>query len=164
MKEGGPATVESAEADAEIGDEASKYEDEDRDSGSAVSSPMNADSDLDEDQSDELSDDNVKSKRRKLKKEQVTGSATRIEVPKGQELWREDVKTGLGPGKQVIIKLPKPRTAGSTPYRPESIHPNTLSFLEDLAKNNDREWLKSNSASVHRLTTPRKANASRISA
>ena len=164
LKDGGSATVESRKAESEIGDEASEYEDEDRDSDSAVSSPVTADSDLDQDQSDELSDDNVKSKRRKLKKKQITGSVARIEVPRGQELWRQDVKTGLGPGKQVIIKLPKPRTAGSTPYHPETIHPNTLSFLKDLAMNNDREWLKSRSASVYRLTTPRKANASRTSA
>lgn len=51
-------------------------------------------------------------------------------------------KLGLGPGKQVIIKKPKARPAGSTPYTDETIHPNTLLFLADLKVNNNREWLK----------------------
>lgn len=64
-------------------------------------------------------------------------------TPKGGELWRPGVKTGLGPGKQVIIKKPKARAAGKTPYLDETIHPNTLLFLQDLKANNDRQWLKS---------------------
>jgi hypothetical protein len=59
------------------------------------------------------------------------------------ELWRPGVKTGLGPGTQVVIKKPKAREAGSTPYTDEKVHPNTMLFLEDLAANNDRQWLKS---------------------
>lgn len=62
---------------------------------------------------------------------------------KGGELWRQGVKTGLGPGNQVVIKKPKAKPAGNTPYEDERIHPNTLDFLKDLKKNNDREWLKS---------------------
>ena len=53
------------------------------------------------------------------------------------------MQTGLGPGKEVIIAKPKPRDAGATPYADDQIHPNTMLFLADLAKNNDREWLKS---------------------
>jgi hypothetical protein len=59
------------------------------------------------------------------------------------ELWRPGVKTGLGPGTQVVIKKPKARDAGSIPYMDNTIHPNTMLFLEDLAANNDRQWLKS---------------------
>lgn len=62
---------------------------------------------------------------------------------KGKELWREGVKTGLGPGKEVFIKLPKPRDAGDTLYEDHTIHPNTMLFLKDLKANNQREWLKS---------------------
>lgn len=62
---------------------------------------------------------------------------------KGKELWRPGVKTGLGPGKQVFIKIPKAREAGKTPYTDDTIHPNTFLFLGELAENNDREWLKS---------------------
>ncbi|KAM5460344.1 hypothetical protein McanMca71_000192 [Microsporum canis] len=61
---------------------------------------------------------------------------------KGNELWREGVKTGLEPGKEVFIKLPTPRDDGGIPYEDGTIHPNTVLFLADLKENNDREWLK----------------------
>jgi hypothetical protein len=60
----------------------------------------------------------------------------------GQELWREGVRTGLGPGKEVFIQKPAARDPGETPFRPGTIHPNTLLFLQDLAANNERQWLK----------------------
>lgn len=59
-----------------------------------------------------------------------------------KDLWRPGVKTGLGPGKQVIIKKPKARAPGKTPYSDETIHPNTFLFLADLKANNNRDWLK----------------------
>ncbi|KAL4936743.1 hypothetical protein BDV06DRAFT_86459 [Aspergillus oleicola] len=59
-----------------------------------------------------------------------------------KELWREGVKTGLGPGKEVFIAKPKARDAGDVPYEDETLHPNTLLFLTDLANNNERQWLK----------------------
>ena len=61
---------------------------------------------------------------------------------KSGELLKEGVKTGLGPGKEVRIRLPKAREAGDIPYQGDRIHPNTLLFLKDLRDNNDREWLK----------------------
>lgn len=61
---------------------------------------------------------------------------------KGKELWREGVRAGLGPGKEVFIEKPKPRDQGDVPYQDDRIHPNTLLFLRDLKENNDREWLK----------------------
>lgn len=72
------------------------------------------------------------------------------------EKWRPGVKAGLGPGKQLVIKKPQARPAGKTPYQPETIHPNTLLFLGELKANNDRQWLKSKSASdlvMHRQLT-----------
>lgn len=59
---------------------------------------------------------------------------------KGEELWRDGAK--LEPGKQIIIKRPKAREAGNTPYTDETIHPNTMLFLKDLRSHNDRQWLK----------------------
>ena len=50
------------------------------------------------------------------------------------------------PGEEVFIALPKARPAGSTPYTDSTIHPNTLLFLGDLAKNNERDWLKTHDA------------------
>ncbi|KAL9059361.1 MAG: hypothetical protein Q9162_001230 [Coniocarpon cinnabarinum] len=71
-----------------------------------------------------------------------TGSSASIRNNSGTELWRTGKKTGLGPGTQVVFNKPKPRSPGKTPYKDERIHPNTLLFLKDLSKNNDREWLK----------------------
>lgn len=99
-------------------DEASDFDDED---GNASSSEEAGDDDYDNDE------------------ERPQKSSQR----KGNELWRQGVKAGLGPGKQVIIKKPQARKPGKTPYSNETIHPNTLLFLKDLKANNDREWLKS---------------------
>lgn len=60
-----------------------------------------------------------------------------------KELWREGVRAGLGPGKEVFIELPEARDPGDIPYEDHTIHPNTLLFLKDLKVNNDRGWLKS---------------------
>ncbi|KAF1916790.1 hypothetical protein BDU57DRAFT_244520 [Ampelomyces quisqualis] len=57
-----------------------------------------------------------------------------------KDLWKSGAK--LAPGTQVVIKKPKPREAGDTPFTDDSIHPNTMLFLKDLAANNDRQWLK----------------------
>ncbi|KAF2199360.1 hypothetical protein GQ43DRAFT_442534 [Delitschia confertaspora ATCC 74209] len=57
-----------------------------------------------------------------------------------QDLWRPGAK--LPSDTQVIIKKPKAREAGDTPYENDTIHPNTLLFLKDLAANNDRKWFK----------------------
>ncbi|KAK2782143.1 hypothetical protein FQN52_001077 [Onygenales sp. PD_12] len=86
--------------------------------------------------------------RKKKTKEDATeteaGSSTTGK--KGKELWREGVRTGLGPGKEVFIKIPKARDAGDTPYEDGTIHPNTMLFLKDLKANNQREWLKMHDA------------------
>ncbi|RDW72626.1 DUF2461 domain-containing protein [Aspergillus mulundensis] len=68
------------------------------------------------------------------------------EDPEEKELWREGVKTGLGPGKEVFIKKPKARDPGDTPYADDTLHPNTMLFLKDLAKHNERQWLKAHDA------------------
>lgn len=62
------------------------------------------------------------------------------------DLWREGVKTGLGPGKKVFIEKPKARGDGGIKYVPERIHPHTLEFLKDLKNNNDRVWFKAHDA------------------
>ncbi|KAL4744382.1 hypothetical protein BDW72DRAFT_93097 [Aspergillus terricola var. indicus] len=74
---------------------------------------------------------------------------TLLEAPvslEKKELWREGVKTGLGPGKEVFIKKPKARDPGDVPYTDDTLHPNTMLFLKDLAKNNERQWLKAHDA------------------
>lgn len=62
----------------------------------------------------------------------------------GKDLWKTGAKLELGT--QVIIKKPKAREAGDIPFTDETIHPNTMLFLGDLAAHNDRQWLKGKSA------------------
>jgi hypothetical protein len=109
--------------------------------GSAHDSDDAGDDD-DDDNDDEYESEveESKSRRKSSSKKVTTGKSKSVS---GGELWREGVKTGLGPGQQVVIKKPKARPAGKVPYSDGSIHPNTLLFLKDLKANNNREWLKS---------------------
>lgn len=109
--------------------------------GSAAESEAGEDDDDDNDDEYESEIEDPKSRRKSMSKK--SGSAATTKSSKGTELWREGVKTGLGPGQQVIIKKPKARPAGKVPYSDDTIHPNTLLFLKDLKGNNNREWLKS---------------------
>ncbi|KAK4569583.1 hypothetical protein LTR86_003346 [Recurvomyces mirabilis] len=106
-------------------------EDEDR--------PESTDSEEDDDYD---SEEEQSSKRKPVSRRGVKSSPvirTKVSaVPKAGE------KTGLAPGTQVIIKKPKARTAGKTPYVDETLHPNTFLFLQDLKANNNRSWLKMN--------------------
>lgn len=126
-----------SEAESAIEQEASGFEDEDG-SVSELSTPASEEED-DEYSSGEEAPRKQKSKSRHSGKNGVENSATSV---KGKELWRPGVKSDLAPGEEVFIKLPKAREAGSTPYRDDTIHPNTIAFLKDLKQNNDREWLK----------------------
>jgi hypothetical protein len=58
------------------------------------------------------------------------------------DLWKEGVRAGLGPGREVFIKKPKAMDSGGIEYRDETIHPNTMLFLKTLKENNERQWLK----------------------
>lgn len=127
-------------------------EDEDEDFSSAPEDDLSAyGSAADSEHGDDDEDDNdgeyeseieePKSRRKSTSKK--SGAITSTKSSGGGELWREGVKTGLGPGQQVIIKKPKARPAGKMPYSDDTIHPNTLLFLKDLKGNNNREWLKS---------------------
>ncbi|KAJ5367965.1 uncharacterized protein N7496_007725 [Penicillium cataractarum] len=91
---------------------------------------------------EEASDSEEDSKKSHPKGKRARSTATDEDLLKGKELWREGVRTGLGPGKEVFIPKPKARDPGNVPYQDEVLHPNTKLFLQDLAKNNDREWLK----------------------
>lgn len=44
-------------------------------------------------------------------------------------------------GEYFVAKLP-PLPAGDIAYDPETIHPNSLSFLRDLRENNERDWFQ----------------------
>lgn len=82
----------------------------------------------------------VKSRNSKSVKAATPGSG---KVGGKTDLLRPGVKLGMGPGIQVVIKKPRARSPGGTQYKDETIHPNSMLFLQDLAANNDRQWLKS---------------------
>jgi hypothetical protein len=117
----------------------------------------NAEEESEDDQSAETEyseEDPKKSKRGKSSVrpggKRAGGSTSTTAAPpsaalKAKELLRPGVKTGLGPGTQVVMKKPKARQAGAVPYMDNTIHPNTMLFLADLAANNSRQWLKSKS-------------------
>lgn len=136
----------TSDADSAIGREGSGYEDEDE-SASDVSSPPQSD-DEDEDEDEYTSAEELPRKRKPGRAGQKKANGAESSKPvKGQELWRPGVKTGLAPGEALFIKLPKAREAGKTPYKDDTVHPNTIAFLEELKENNDREWLKGGMAS-----------------
>jgi hypothetical protein len=135
-------------------DELAQDEDEDDDPPSAPeedlsefgSAPESDDADDDDDGNggdDEEYESEVEKPKSRKKASSTKAAAGSYKKQSGGELWREGVKTGLGPGQEVIIKKPKARPAGKVPYSDETIHPNTLLFLKDLKGNNNREWLKS---------------------
>ena len=119
--------------------------DESSDADGEVSAFESEGDDVSSDGDDDEYDSETESKPRSGKKAKAsstpkTSAAIRM---KENDLLRPGVKAGLGPGTEVVIKKPKARSAGKIPYRDETIHPNTLLFLEDLKANNDRQWLKS---------------------
>lgn len=132
---------ETTEAESAIEREGSGYEDEDE-SASGISSPPQSEGD-DEDEEEYASAEETPRKRKRGRAGQTGANGAKSSKPvKGHELWRPGVKTGLAPGEALFIKLPQAREAGKTPYKDDTIHPNTLTFLEELKENNDREWLK----------------------
>jgi hypothetical protein len=144
-----PSEPEESASEAEISE--SGYEDED-----ASVAADESESEVEESSAEETEDEKPKKRGRRrlpalagktksngVKDGEDEGTVTIRSSGKGKELWRPGVKTGLGPGKQVFIKMPKARSPGRTPYEDGTLHPNTMAFLGDLKKNNDREWMKS---------------------
>ncbi|KAI9760581.1 MAG: hypothetical protein M4579_001550 [Chaenotheca gracillima] len=130
--------TESELSDASDGakedDSSSAYEEEE------VNAPTTDTSAAEDEDESGYSEDDVKSSKKKTARQIIVSGGNKTNGSK--DMWRPGVNSGLGPGKRVVVRLPKPREAGSTPYTDETIHPNTLLFLGDLARNNDREWLK----------------------
>lgn len=111
-------------------------------SGSAYEEKESEESSANDSEPEEPSDSEEDTKTSRTKSNPSRGKESDANSLKGKELWREGVRTGLGPGKEVFIPKPKARDAGNVAYKDETIHPNTKLFLLDLAKNNDRQWLK----------------------
>ncbi|KAK0924473.1 hypothetical protein LTR91_020117 [Friedmanniomyces endolithicus] len=106
------------------GDDVDSAFDDDGDASSSEAEPA-------DDNFDSGSEDEPKQRKKPAprKTTQVRGAAS---AHTGQE-------TSLEPGTQLIIRKPKARPAGKTPYSDSTIHPNTILFLKDLAANNNRE-------------------------
>ncbi|KEF61887.1 uncharacterized protein A1O9_03459 [Exophiala aquamarina CBS 119918] len=125
----------------------SGYEDPDRSDDASTTAPSAASDDV-EDEFDSAEDAKPKRRTKSVARYGKAGvgggikSALTSARNEATELWRPGISTGLGPGKQVFIEKPKPRGDGGIKYEPTKIHPNTMEFLKDLRKNNDREWLK----------------------
>lgn len=131
--EGSDSEDDEDEDEGTIVGEESGYEDEDASVTEASEPPT---------ESDDFDSEEETRKRKRGRKPQASKKQQSNSVVDKDDLWKEGVKTGLGPGKQVFIAKPKPRSDGGIKYIPEKIHPNTMAFLTDLKKNNDREWLK----------------------
>ena len=114
-------------------DSGSNYEDEDGDLESATAQDSAP---------EDFSDNGDDFEGRGGKRMQGHKAISDEKALKGKELWREGVRTGLGPGKEVFIPKPKARDPGNVPYQNDTLHPNTRLFLLDLAKHNEREWFK----------------------
>jgi hypothetical protein len=124
----------TSDSDEDEDHDESGYEDD-----NAVVTPTSA-----EPEGEHGSEDSSEEDRKPKMRRGTTGrkATLKAKLPTSRELLKEGVKTGLGPGKEVRIKLPKAREAGGIPYQDDKIHPNTFLFLKDLAQNNDRDWLK----------------------
>jgi len=104
----------------------------------------------DEDDSDDFTED--EKPKPKTRKAPAKGKPSpRTQQTTQGELWRVGADIDLEPGTEIIIKKPKARLAGKTPYKDDTIHPNTMLFLKDLKANNDRGWLKSKFKYVNSL-------------
>jgi hypothetical protein len=123
-------------------DVASGFEDHE-DDASSESAHDDATSDEDNDDDDDEDEDVKPKKGASGGQSAKKGASLQRRHADEKELWKPGAK--LAPGTQLIIKKPKAREAGDTPYTDETIHPNTMLFLKDLAANNDRSWLKSTS-------------------
>lgn len=117
-------------------------------SGSAYEDKESEESPVHDSDPEDPSDSEGDSGKPRAKDNQSRSDRPAADALKGRELWREGVRTGLGPGKEVFIPKPKARDAGDVAYRDETLHPNTRLFLLDLAENNEREWLKGGRAST----------------
>jgi hypothetical protein len=136
-----PTTDTDGENGADSAAEASDYEEDGGANPQSASSPSDQDDEDDED----ASDDDTTPKRRPGKTAQrksqakAKNSATTTTTTTTPS-WKQGAK--LTPGTQLIIKKPRARDAGDTPYSDSKIHPNTMLFLGELAENNNRPWLK----------------------
>ena len=148
-------SVEVDDASEDLSEEGgSDFEDE-----GVSGSTTDEDEDLDDDDFDDGNTPKSRRNRNSGSKKNTPGSArsnrgksaTKLSA---KELLKPGIETGMELGTRIVIKKPKARDAGTTPYADETIHPNTMLFLQDLTANNNRQWLKSELSLLSSRPTP----------
>ncbi|KAI4645106.1 hypothetical protein J4E93_005906 [Alternaria ventricosa] len=119
---------------------AAPEDDEDDDVASDFEEHSDKDASSESEHDETASDEDLEGKRAAPRGRGTKSLAIHKKAADEKELWKPGAK--LAPGTQLIIKKPKARDAGDTPYLDHTIHPNTMLFLKDLTANNDRQWLK----------------------
>jgi hypothetical protein len=129
--------TDTDEADDDVKRSAAPSEDEDDVAASDYEEHSNKNASSESDHEEIASDDDIKATSKGRSAKSVSKHSKHADE---KELWKPGAK--LAPGTKLIIKKPKARDAGDTPYEDHTIHPNTMLFLKDLTANNDRQWLK----------------------
>jgi hypothetical protein len=141
------AEPETDEDDGVVKKHSMATDEDDVSEASGLEQPSDADPTSESEEEEASDDEPVQNKKPKSR-----GKAVQKTLPlhrkqaDEKELWKSGAK--LAPGTQLIIKKPKAREAGDTPYTDETVHPNTMMFLKDLAANNERQWLKCKSTTL----------------
>lgn len=100
---------------------------------------------------DEFNEDEIEDESMHEKDEEFADEEEKSEDADDEELddFEKDLKKkgyvkkmGKGGKYEMVIEMPKARDDGGVPYDDKRIHPNTMNFLKELKKNNEREWLK----------------------
>jgi len=88
---------------------------------------------------------------KRVKRDEDYASESEVETQDDDD---EDEDDDIGdesrPMKRTVIPLPKLRDEGDVEYKDGRIHENTLLFLKDLKRHNNREWMKCQCLSVKR--------------
>lgn len=107
------ATIKQASSDEDDNAVASDYEEHSEKELSSESAP-----------DDSASEEETKPSKTTPRGRSAKSTALPSHMKNGDDLWKAGAK--LAPGTQVIIKKPKARDAGDTPYKDSTIHPNTM--------------------------------------
>ncbi|CZT10566.1 uncharacterized protein RCO7_07527 [Rhynchosporium graminicola] len=117
-----------AESDAEEADSEDEFKE-------AVKSESEAESEAIIDEPEEEEDEDSEVDTKSKKKGGLKGASK-----EGLNGWRKVISSDGR--EQMVIDIPGKKDPGNTPYEDGRLHTNTLEFLEELKRNNRREWLK----------------------
>jgi len=101
---------------------------------------FNEDAEVSDDKVDESDVDEDEVNGEEADEDENDDDADEYEAKLKKKGWKK--KMGKNGKWEMVIELSAEKDPGDTPYEDERIHPNTMEFLKDLKKNNDREWLK----------------------